>query len=67
MAKKVCWIVIFLTIAINVVMLHFTIESYFGLEFEHVYINTVIALISALVALITYMYWRKLEYSETKK
>ncbi|MFC4322814.1 hypothetical protein [Litchfieldia salsa] len=67
MDKKICWIIIFFTIAVNVVMLQFTIESYFGLEYEHVFKYTVIGLISSIFAIITYLYWRKLEYNENNK
>ncbi|MFS0863223.1 hypothetical protein [Fredinandcohnia sp. 179-A 10B2 NHS] len=64
MAKKMCWAIIFITIAINVVLLQHTVEAYFGHEYKHVYENTAIALASALVAFLTYLYWRKLEYKK---
>ncbi|MFT4414064.1 hypothetical protein ACLM5H_09405 [Fredinandcohnia humi] len=64
MAKKICWGIVFATIAINVVMLQHTVEAYFGREYEHVYQNTGIALFSSLIAFITYIYWRKLEYKK---
>ncbi len=63
MAKKICWAIIFITLAINVVMLQWTIEAYLGLEFELVFRNTIIALLSSVVAFITFLLWRKWEYS----
>ncbi|WP_078546420.1 hypothetical protein [Litchfieldia alkalitelluris] len=66
MAKKMCWVIILVTLAVNVVMLHFTIEAYFGLEYNHVFGNTIFALISSIIALISYFYWRRLEYSNEK-
>jgi hypothetical protein len=62
MAKKGCWVIIFFTIALNVVMLQWTIEAYLGLEFELVFRYTTIAFVSSVVALITLFQWRKLEY-----
>jgi len=66
MAKKMCWLIIFTTIALNVVLLQMTVEAYFGLEYHHVYTNTLISIISTVIALVVYFYWRKLEYSSKK-
>lgn len=65
MAKKICWAVIFITLALNVVMLQWTIEAYLGLEFELVYRYTAVAMVSVVVVLITLFIWRKIEYRET--
>ncbi|AST90409.1 hypothetical protein ACWE42_22125 [Sutcliffiella cohnii] len=64
MGKKLCWVIIVLTIAVNVVSLHFTIESYYGKHYEHVYLFTGIACVSIIVAIITFFRWKKLEYAE---
>ena len=64
MAKKVCWTIIFLTIAVNVVMLQWTIEAYLGQEYDSIYLYTIVGVISAIIAFITYLKWRKLEYTE---
>ncbi|MDF0725655.1 hypothetical protein PY093_02865 [Cytobacillus sp. S13-E01] len=64
MDKKVYWAIIFITIAINVVMLQWTVEAYHGQEYSHVYRYTIIAVISALIAFITFLFWRKKEYSK---
>jgi hypothetical protein len=64
MDKKTCWIVIFLSLAVNVVMLQWTVEAYFGLEYEQVYLFTAIACLSVFVALATFFRWIKLEYKE---
>ncbi|WP_078555229.1 hypothetical protein [Bacillus alkalicellulosilyticus] len=66
MAKKVCWAIIFITIAINVVMLQWTIEAYLGLEFDKIFIYSPIAVGSSIIALITFFRWKKLEYSDDK-
>ncbi len=62
MDRKGSWIVIILTLALNVVMLQWTVEAYFGEEFEHVYQYTGVAMISVLIALFAYFRWRKVEY-----
>ena len=62
MAKRTCWIIIFLALALNVVMLQWTIEAYLGHEFELVFKYTVIAIVSSVVALVTLLQWRRLEY-----
>ncbi|RSK28350.1 hypothetical protein EJF36_16585 [Bacillus sp. HMF5848] len=63
MGKKSYLIIILLTIAVNVVMLQWTIESYYGLEYDHVYLYTAIALISSAICLTAYFGWRKKEYN----
>ena len=66
MGKKTCWTIIFITMAINVVMLHSTIEAYYGKEYNHVYLFTGIALVSVLCAVTAAIRWKNLEYSEEK-
>jgi hypothetical protein len=66
MGKKTCWIVIFLSLAVNVILLQWTIEAYFGLEYDRVHTFTFIACISAIVAVGSFLRWRKLEYKEKK-
>jgi uncharacterized membrane protein YesL len=66
MGKKICWIVIFLALAANVIMLQWTVEAYFGLEYERVYIFTLIACLSVIVTFVAFFRWRKLEYKERK-
>lgn len=64
MGKKGCWIIIFITIVINVVMLQWTIEAYLGREYETMYTYTIVGVVSAIIAFITYLRWRKLEYNK---
>jgi hypothetical protein len=64
MDKKFYWAIIFLTIAINVVMLQWTVESYYGKEYGHVYQYTIIAVISSIIAFVTFLFWRKQEYKK---
>ncbi|ARK30527.1 hypothetical protein [Halalkalibacter krulwichiae] len=64
MAKKICWVIIFITLALNVVMLQWTIEAYLGLEFDLVFRYTVIALVSSAIALITLFKWKQVEYQK---
>ncbi|WP_096198998.1 hypothetical protein [Bacillus sp. FJAT-45350] len=64
MGKKTCWIIIFLTIAVNVVMLQWTIEAYLGREYEIMYTYTVVGVVSAIIAFVTFLQWRKLEYKD---
>lgn len=45
-------------------MLQLTVEAYFGTEYELVFRNTVIGVVSSLVAFITYLAWRKAEYKK---
>ncbi|MBM7649074.1 putative membrane protein YiaA [Bacillus ectoiniformans] len=60
--NKGYWITIIITLAINVVMLQWTIESYFGREFSHVYTYTGISLVSSIICAVTFFLWRKKEY-----
>ncbi len=64
MGSKKYWIIIFLTLAVNVVMLQWTIESFYGEEYEHVWLYTAIGTTSSLVCFLTYWQWRKQEYRE---
>ncbi|RKL67857.1 hypothetical protein CR203_04955 [Salipaludibacillus neizhouensis] len=64
MGKKICWAIIFLTVALNVVMLQWAIESYLGHEFEKLYQFSIVALLSSFIALIAFLKWRRLEYSQ---
>jgi len=62
MPKKGCLIVIFLSIIVNVVMLQWTIESYFGQEYKHVFVYSAISMVSVVITLASYFRWRMLEY-----
>ncbi|MEW9671982.1 hypothetical protein [Ammoniphilus sp. 3BR4] len=64
MPKKMWWAIIFVSLAVNVAMLHWTIEAYYGLEFERVFTFTIMALISVVIAFLAYLGWRKQEYSK---
>lgn len=64
MAKKICWTLIVITVAINVVMLQWTIESYLGHEFENVFMYSLIAVITSFTAIIIFFQWRRFEYRE---
>ncbi|MCE7794894.1 hypothetical protein K8O68_21120 [Salipaludibacillus sp. CUR1] len=64
MDKKMCWILIFVTIAVNVVMVQWTVESYLGQEFNQVVIYSGISVVSAFIAFFVFLNWRKLEYAE---
>ncbi|MYL34693.1 hypothetical protein GLW08_03110 [Pontibacillus yanchengensis] len=64
MGKKICWVAILCSIFLNVVMLQWTIEAFFGKEFEHVYMYTIIAIASSFIALLFYGKWRKLDKHE---
>ncbi len=64
MPKKLWWVIIFASLAINVVMLQWTVEAYYGLEYEHVFTYTVVALVSVAVAFFAYLGWRKAEYGK---
>ncbi|MFD2680373.1 hypothetical protein [Bacillus seohaeanensis] len=63
MSKKMTWIFIVITLAVNVVMLQWTIEAYYGQEYEHVWIYSAIAVLSSIICFLTYWFWRKKEYS----
>lgn len=64
MPKKLYLGIIFLTIVINVVMLQWTIEAYFGQEYDHVLRYSIVAVISSAIAIASYFGWRKSEYSK---
>lgn len=63
MGKKICWAIILITIAVNVVMLQWTIEAYLGVEYEKIYTYTIVGVVSSFIAFLTYLKWRKLEYT----
>ncbi|MBU9713249.1 hypothetical protein [Evansella tamaricis] len=67
MGKKVCWGVIIFTIAINVVMLQWTIEAYLGREYEQTLLYSGVGIVMAFVAFLAYGHLRKIEYSSEKK
>ncbi|WP_280769285.1 hypothetical protein [Salipaludibacillus daqingensis] len=62
MANKKYWVIIFLTIAINVMMVQWTVESYLGREYEQVVLFSGIAIVSACIAFIALVYWKRVEY-----
>ncbi|WP_102345077.1 hypothetical protein [Bacillus sp. Marseille-P3661] len=62
--RRIYWVLIFLTLAVNVLMLHQTIEAYYGQEYHIVYRNTAVAMVSVFISLIVYFGWRKKEYSK---
>ncbi|MCR6111400.1 hypothetical protein HXA35_13710 [Bacillus sp. A301a_S52] len=67
MSKKICWIIIFITIAINVAMVQWTVESYLGREYEKVIIFSAIGVVGAFIAFFAYLNWRKIEYTHSSK
>ncbi|MCT8140422.1 hypothetical protein H1D32_23630 [Anaerobacillus sp. CMMVII] len=64
MGKKACWSIIILTIIVNVVMVQWTVEAHYGREYGDILIYSGVSIVSAFIALLTYMQWRKLEYKE---
>ncbi|MGM0876895.1 MAG: hypothetical protein ACQEWV_19595 [Bacillota bacterium] len=62
MGNKSYWMIIFITLIVNVVMLQMTIESYFGEEYKHVWTFSSIASISSIICFITFLRWKKQEY-----
>jgi hypothetical protein len=62
MGKKTCWGIIILTIIVNVIMVQWTVEAYYGREYESILIYSGISIVSAFIALLTYVQWRKVEY-----
>ncbi|RBW68360.1 hypothetical protein [Bacillus taeanensis] len=64
MGKKMCWTIIFFTLAVNVVLLQQTVEAYYGLEYEQVFRNTILGCISVAVTLLALIRWWKLEYKK---
>ncbi|OIJ18471.1 hypothetical protein BKP45_12950 [Anaerobacillus alkalidiazotrophicus] len=63
MGKKTCWVVIIVSIIINVIMLQWTVEAFLGREYDVLFIYNIISLISAAAAIFAYFQWRKLEYN----
>lgn len=64
MNKTTYWILILITLVVNVIILQTTVEAYFGQEYEIVYRNTGIGIVSAIIALIVYFIWKKAEYKK---
>jgi hypothetical protein len=64
MGKKTCWTIIIVTIIINVVMLQWTVAAHYGREYESLILYSAISIVSASVAFLTYLQWRKLEYKK---
>ncbi|TLS37833.1 hypothetical protein [Pseudalkalibacillus caeni] len=64
MGKTVYWAVIFLTLIVNVVALHHTVEAYFGREHEEVFVYTIVGVISSIICFVAYLMWRKAEYKK---
>lgn len=62
MGKTMCWILLFITIAVNVVMVQWTVESYLGREYDQVIIYSAVAVVTALFALLVFINWKKIEY-----
>ncbi|MEI5908241.1 hypothetical protein WAK64_14375 [Bacillus spongiae] len=62
MGKKGYWAMIFLTLIVNVVMLQWTIESYYGEEYNRVWLFSGISFIATVSCFITYVFWRRIEY-----
>lgn len=62
MPKKGWITVIFLSIIVNVVMLQWTVESYFGQEYKQVFVYSAISMVFVLIALLAYFKWKVLEY-----
>lgn len=67
MDKKLCWTVIFLMLAINVVMLQWTVESYLGREYEKVLTYSGVAIAAAAIAFLSIVYWKKADTKEGKQ
>lgn len=66
MVNKIYWIIIFLTLIVNVVMLQWTTESFYGEEYKHVWLFTGIGVLSSMVCFFTYLKWRKQEYKKNQ-
>ncbi|ADU31182.1 hypothetical protein [Evansella cellulosilytica] len=62
MGKKMCWAVLIFTIALNVVMLQWTVVAYLGREYDLVVTYSSIGVLGAVIAFLTYLRWRKVEY-----
>ncbi|QOY34143.1 hypothetical protein AWH56_015550 [Anaerobacillus isosaccharinicus] len=64
MGKKTCWSIIICTIIVNVVMLQWTVEAHYGREYGSILLFSGISIVSAFIALLTYLQWRKIEYKK---
>lgn len=64
MGKKTCWSIIICTIVVNVVMLQWTVEAHYGREYGSILFFSGISIVSAFIALLTYLQWRKIEYKK---
>lgn len=64
MDKKMCWSIIIITIIVNVVMLQWTVEAYYGREYESIFVYSGISIVSAVISLLVYFQWRKVEYKK---
>ncbi|UCZ51985.1 hypothetical protein LGQ02_14140 [Bacillus shivajii] len=62
MGKKGYLVILFITLAVNVVMLQWTIDSFLGREYEKIMIFSGVAIVMSFVALMAYLQWRKIEY-----
>lgn len=67
MGKKLCWGLIFLTIAVNVAMVQWTVESYLGREYDQVVVYSGIGVVTSSVAFFAYLNWKKAEYGPDKE
>ncbi|MFA9555843.1 hypothetical protein ACERII_00850 [Evansella sp. AB-rgal1] len=63
MGKKTCWSIIVITIAVNVMMLQWTVEAYLGRDNEFVLLYSGIGIAMAFIAFLTFLQWRKVEYA----
>ena len=66
MGKKTCWGLIFFSIAVNVIMLQWTVEAFLGREYDLVLIYSGVGVVTAFIAFVVYMQWRRLEYGTEK-
>lgn len=66
MGKKMCRVVIFLSLGVNIILLQWTVEAYYSLEYKWVHVFTLIACLSVMITLAAFFKWRKLEYKERK-
>ncbi|RXI98271.1 hypothetical protein DS745_18220 [Anaerobacillus alkaliphilus] len=62
MGKKTCWGIIIATIIINVIMVQWTVEAYYGREYKSILIYSGVSIVSAFIALLVFLQWRKVEY-----
>lgn len=64
MSKRGWVVIIMLSLIVNVLSLHLTIESYYGREYSHVTVLMLISLVSVAAAVFAYFNWRRLEYKK---